>query len=39
MAAGIVEAQALEIEYMQELLAGKAPVTLPDPAADESHDH
>ena len=38
LAAGIVEAQALEIDYMRELLAGKPPVTLPAAPAD-AHDH
>jgi uncharacterized protein (DUF305 family) len=41
MAQGIVEAQALEIEYMQELLAAKGHAPVPDaPAgAAEEHDH
>lgn len=40
LAASIVEAQALEIDYMRELLAGKPAVTLPAaPAVDDAHDH
>ena len=40
LATGIVEAQALEIAYMQELLAGKPPVTMPAAPADgDGHDH
>ncbi len=41
LAQGMVEAQALEIEYMQELLAakGQAPVPAAPPAAGEEHDH
>jgi uncharacterized protein (DUF305 family) len=41
LAQGLVDAQALEIEYMQELLAAKDQAPLPDAPAGEtdSHDH
>lgn len=38
LAAGMVEAQALEIDYMRALLAAKDPLSVPDAPAD-SHDH
>jgi uncharacterized protein (DUF305 family) len=39
LAQGIVDAQALEIEYMQELLAAKGQPSLPDASTGESNSH
>lgn len=40
MARGMVEAQSLEVDYMNELLVGKGQVPVPNaPAATDDHDH